>query len=270
MRLAPSILHESAIRPVHVWPLEPDCMKGIVVSDLHMFARRSRAHEVLDRVHRAVAEADVLVLNGDTFDFRWTTLPTIDGTVQAALSWLESLAERHPETTIHFVLGNHDCNQLFINGLDALSKRIPSLHWHEYQIHLGSNLFLHGDCADYKMTAERLAANRRMWQFETRKSDWMGVAYECADRIGVTSAVPRVLCQRERVAKRILHYLHDAVPHVMPGIEDVYFGHTHLPFVDYHHRGIRFHNTGCAVGSLEFNMLDFRVDGALARATVAA
>lgn len=245
-------------------------MQGIVISDLHMFARRSRAHAVLDRVHRAVEEADVFVLNGDTFDFRWTTLPTIEATVRASLLWLENLAERHPDTDIHFVLGNHDCNQLFIDGLDELSGRVPTLHWHEYQIHLGSNLFLHGDCADYKMTAARLAANRRQWQFETRKADWMGVAYEYADRFGVTAAVPRVLCQRERVAKRILHYLHDAVPHVMPQVEDVYFGHTHLPFVDYLHRGIRFHNTGCAVGSLEFNMLRFDLTKNAARNFAAA
>lgn len=40
---------------------------------------------------------------------------------------------------------------------------------------------------------------------------------------------------------------------------DVYFGHTHQPFRDHEHDGVRFHNTGSGILDLGFQPLSFRV-----------
>ncbi|MFA6244267.1 MAG: metallophosphoesterase, partial [Candidatus Hydrogenedentales bacterium] len=81
---------------------------GYVVSDLHLFSRRSDYSVHERHIFQAAAKADVFVLNGDTFDFRWTTLPSIDLTVVAAIRWLRALTERFPNCYFHFILGNHD------------------------------------------------------------------------------------------------------------------------------------------------------------------
>ena len=43
--------------------------QGLVISDLHLFSRRSRAEELLAGIKGEIIGADVLVLNGDVFDF---------------------------------------------------------------------------------------------------------------------------------------------------------------------------------------------------------
>ena len=58
------------------------------VSDLHLFCRRSQGHAQQDAIERALAESDIFVFNGDTFDFRWTTLNTFEETALASAEWL--------------------------------------------------------------------------------------------------------------------------------------------------------------------------------------
>ena len=47
---------------------------GYVVSDLHLLTRRTAAGSHRSRLTTAAAAADYFVLNGDIFDFRWSTL----------------------------------------------------------------------------------------------------------------------------------------------------------------------------------------------------
>ena len=79
-------------------------------------------------VEDALDQADVLVLNGDIFDFRWSTLDDHHATVQAALAWLGDQLLKRPTQEIHFVLGNHDCLDPFVEALDVLAKETKSLH----------------------------------------------------------------------------------------------------------------------------------------------
>ena len=64
-------------------------MKGLVISDLHLFAHRSRAASLVKPISEAVARAQVIVLNGDIFDVQWTQQPTIERTVRDAIGWLD-------------------------------------------------------------------------------------------------------------------------------------------------------------------------------------
>jgi len=64
---------------------EVPSVRGIVLSDLHLFARRSQAADCMHRLRTELATVRVLVLNGDIFDFRWSTLRDLETTVAAAL-----------------------------------------------------------------------------------------------------------------------------------------------------------------------------------------
>ena len=132
-------------------------MTGLVISDLHLFAGRSDGSILFEGIHSQLSSVDLLVLNGDTFDFRWSHFNSDEESIAAALQWLDDLREKFPDLEIYYVLGNHDC-------LVTFRKRLPShpkFHLHEFHLRLGSRLFLHGDCSNWRMTSEKLRAYRQ-------------------------------------------------------------------------------------------------------------
>jgi hypothetical protein len=50
-----------------------------------------------------LATADLLVLNGDVFDFRWSTLPDMETTITAALKWLADITELREGRLVHYL-----------------------------------------------------------------------------------------------------------------------------------------------------------------------
>ena len=105
-------------RTVIIWRMA----KCYFVSDLHLFANRSNAHRYLAQIAIAASQADVFVLGGDIFDFRWSSLPTARAVGRAA-EWLDALLASSPACQFHLVLGNHDYHQVFIDRLVRLSGR---------------------------------------------------------------------------------------------------------------------------------------------------
>ena len=71
----------------------PGKLQVLAVSDLHLFAHRSIGAECFDSIRPQLATTDVLVLNGDIFDFRWATLKH-DAVIDSAISWLRDLMTR--------------------------------------------------------------------------------------------------------------------------------------------------------------------------------
>ena len=110
--------------------------RGIVVSDLHLFAHRSHGDACFQSLRAELESVDLLVLNGDIFDFRWSTLRGHDTTADAAAIWLQNLAADFPRCEIHYVLGNHDCLSLFRKRLPLLCSAESRLHWHEHHLRL--------------------------------------------------------------------------------------------------------------------------------------
>lgn len=235
--------------------------RGIVVSDLHLFARRSRGPARFDSIRDKLGEAEVLVLNGDTFDFRWSTVGNQAETRSAAIQWLRSLAGELPNCRIHFIVGNHDCVPSFRDELTRLALLLPHFQWHEHMLCLGSALFVHGDCAHRRMDGDGLIHFRENWERDWRWNSAMAVAYECVDRIGITKRVHELHFPRQKTIERLAFYLDSARPGWRETTRDCYFGHTHLPFVNHEHDGIRFHNTGSAIHQQEFNPISFEVYG---------
>ncbi len=136
--------------------------KCYFVSDLHLFANRSKADKYLDAMLYAASAADYFVLGGDIFDFCWARTRSHSHTVAKAVAWVRALLESSPGCEFHYVLGNHDYHHQFVAELMELDRTLPNFHVHRYYVRLGSNLFMHGDVADREdHNAQTLAAAAR-------------------------------------------------------------------------------------------------------------
>lgn len=225
---------------------------GYVISDLHLFARRSLADDHLDAMHRAAEQADFFVLNGDIFDFRWTTLQTAESTAQAAVAWLEDFACRHPACRIFYVLGNHDSWEFFTRRLEELAARRENFRWFPSHVRIGSALFLHGDLPlGWK---RRRPFHRRLPRRSRPAGRFLHACYDALILAGLHRLAGRWYGRR-RCARRFLRALRRDANGLGDGLRDIYFGHTHTLFRDYHYRGMVFHNTGSTVQGLEGNLL---------------
>jgi UDP-2,3-diacylglucosamine hydrolase len=127
---------------------------------------------------------DVLVLNGDIFDFRWSTLDSTETTISAAMQWLSALLELYADMRVVYVLGNHDCLPEFEQRLRSLSQAEPRLEVHPYFAFVGDALFLHGDCANGCVSRAELDRYRERWRKGDRFGGLAVKAYRYADRVG--------------------------------------------------------------------------------------
>lgn len=211
-----------------------------------------------------LTSANILVLNGDIFDFRWSTFPTVEITATRAVEWLETLHTAYPACEIHYVLGNHDCPAFFRERLDDLARKLDRFHWHEFGVRIGTALFVHGDCTHRIMDPSALRRFREDWDNDRQHGRWMTKAYLAVDRLGITRAAHQCYFPRKITVERAMHYLDYAAPEWRVNTLDCYFGHTHQPFSDYQHKDIRFHNTGSAIRGMGFNPLAFRMPAATA------
>ncbi|MFZ9937436.1 MAG: metallophosphoesterase [Luteolibacter sp.] len=238
---------------------------GAVVSDLHLFAHRSDGQRLFEEFEDVSGDVDDLVLNGDTFDFRWSRLPSETATLDAAMNWLDTLLSRRPRRRVHFLLGNHDCVGAFHQRLERFAETHPGLCCYEHRLRLGTCLFLHGDCANRRMDGADLARYRNTWRRDLRRPAVAAAAYQAVDSLGLSQRFHDWYFPPERTVERVAHHL----DHVMPGwtrqIGNCYFGHTHRPFRDRIHQGVRFHNTGSAIRGMGFLPLFFGWDPTQAR-----
>jgi len=231
--------------------------KGLVLSDLHLFAARSQGWSLLEKLHDEFPNLDLLVLNGDIFDFRWSTLPTQEETMKAGIAWLNKLVTRNPRCRIHYLLGNHDCLDAFQRQLKQFSVRHRRFQCHEYFLCLGNAVFLHGDCVNRRMNPGELSQYRAQWKKGDHFGPGLALLYKWVDRLGITRMIHHSVFCRSEVAARIAFYLDRAKPGWRKEIRHCYFGHTHLPFTGFEHEGIIFHNTGSACGNLGFLPISF-------------
>lgn len=227
---------------------------GVVVSDLHIFTERSIADKHMEAILKAARTAPYLVLNGDIFDFKWTTLRCVDTTIAKAVDWLDALCKEHPQCQVHYVLGNHDALEPFVHRMKELDRHHRNLQVHPAWFRMGHNLFLHGDLA---LDPEaRLRAERSLMASVDKKGKFLNLSYSLLTQAGGHCCVSLFHFKRQ-LASQITSYLKHH--HLHAGITDVYFGHTHTPFRNYHYEGIAFHNTGSTIRRLNPNFLEFRL-----------
>lgn len=227
------------------------------VADLHMFSRRSQTIRYQATIRGVAESAKTLVLGGDVFDFRWTTLPSVPETVAAARDWLVELIESFPQCHFHYVLGNHDFHPLLMDELSRLDEAYSTFSWEKYFLQLGTSLFLHGDVADRFMQHDELVQRRKRWSTEHRPAArYRHHLYDAAIGLRLHKFASRVAFPHQRVLDRIHHYCEG-----LPGVEweelrNVYFGHTHVDIDGLHYKGVTFHNGGAPMKGLPFRVIE--------------
>jgi UDP-2,3-diacylglucosamine pyrophosphatase LpxH len=234
--------------------------KGIVISDMHFFARRSKADSVEKELYSQLPENDILVCNGDMFDFRWRQVPSMQQAIDEAINWIKKTMDKFPSLEVKYVIGNHDCNRDFIDNLRLLEKDCPRFTIYEYYFQMGTSLFLHGDCSNSLLSFEDLKSYRAQWEKSNQWPLYLALGYQFFDVIGLTGFAHRKKFPRNEVVQRILHYL-KTIPSGFPsGIEHIYMGHTHLPFSNFQWEDFMFHNSGSSIKGQESNILNFTVN----------
>lgn len=228
---------------------------GLVVSDLHLFARRSIGRELMRELLPDLKTARLLVLNGDIVDFRWSTCASHAETLDRTLDWLAELGHELPNCRIHYVLGNHDCLTAFKPALTQLAEQHRNFQWHEHSLLLGDTLFLHGDCTHSRMSRHELETYRAGWSRCGRRGRTATRVYEVCDQLGFTRMAHRWHFPVLRTLDRLTHHLDDALPRWRESVRHCCFGHTHEPFRDVEYGGVTFHNTGSAIRGMQFNPL---------------
>lgn len=242
--------------------MKDSVQRGHVISDLHVFARWSAVDNYMGEIHAAVARSDFIVLNGDTFDFRWATLPTVGDAVEAAVDWLRAFLARYPECRFFYILGNHDGHPLFVERLAALAEEEDNLKWHASHLRVGDNLFIHGDLSLRYPRTDPFARtlSHRFWKTNSA----LRTCYQLCMVFGLHRLVAR--CHgKKRCARRIIRSFKADKDGLTDGVTDVYFGHTHAAFSSYRYAGLTFHNTGAAIRGLTLNMSALRVQNTKGR-----
>ncbi len=228
---------------------------GFVISDLHIFSLSSLYERHLPVLEQAAAAHKAVVLNGDTFDFKRSRFPNNAETAREAAAWLSGLCLRHPETSFHYLVGNHDCVREFVDALRMLEKRCSNLRVSEDTLKIGSCLFLHGDVCDLPGGQNDLTVLRKRYEQVQRSA--FSIAFAEAVTRSRINAVEYLRHSKRALAARIVEYLRAVHPEELASTERIYFGHTHVPFSDFHYEGLTFFNTGSAVRGLRLAPLTF-------------
>lgn len=237
---------------------EPSALRCCFLSDLHLLASRSNANQYREALAIAAAGADIFVLGGDIFDFTWSRSESHERSFDHAAGWLEGLLLACPVCRFVYVLGNHDHHDGFIERLEELAALHPMFEWRSDYYRVGDTVFLHGDVADRKMTAEKLARARHRWGRKRRKGKFANAVYDWAVYTQLHKPVP-YLNYRRLCSRRILAYLESIGEGVSTGLRHVYFGHIHRPFIHYYYRGVGFHNSGAALKGLKSRILETQI-----------
>jgi UDP-2,3-diacylglucosamine pyrophosphatase LpxH len=223
---------------------------GYVISDLHMFARWSHPRKYVEQMHQAAKQADFFVLNGDIFDLRWSILPGVEATIQAAIDWLTTFAKDHPNCTLYYILGNHDAYEGLAARTEGLAGEIENFQWRAAYLRIGGTLFTHGDLF---WRDGRNPFERRLQPSAVRITRVIGWVYHAVHTIQATR-IFHAMWPARRCARHIEQSLAAAPSEMTSGITDVYCGHTHVAVSDFVHEGITFHNTGSGIRGLRCNM----------------
>ena len=232
--------------------------KGYFVSDLHLLAQRSIAGRHMDAIRAAARRAEVFVFGGDVFDFRWAVGMPIDEAIDWAGRWLRDLAGSAPECRFHYLLGNHDCHEEFVEHLVAVDRDVPNLAWDHDFYRYGSKVFLHGDVVGKGIrTVEELVHHRNHPARHQPMSLWRSRLYDATIATGLPRAMPYFVHPTRVVAAKIHRYLERIGHGPQVGVTDVYFGHLHRVLSDYRYRGLRFHSGGATVRGQRFRIVEF-------------
>jgi metallophosphoesterase superfamily enzyme len=126
---------------------------------------RQQHSAIIQALESNVRQSDIIVANGDIFDGAsyGKKEPQGQPSLQFTINMFERWAQRYPEKTFYFILGNHDgdVGQPEVQAaLMQMAAQHPNLHVNEYGVIVGNVLFTHGDLQEYNA----LDAEKRSWR----------------------------------------------------------------------------------------------------------
>ena len=234
-------------------------LRGHFLSDLHLLARRSMASTVLPLIHDVARKSHTIVLGGDIFDFKWSTLPSLDSSIDAGITWLEELVVAHPRCSFYYLLGNHDSHPRFVAKLDKLAFRLPQLEWQPYILRILDCVFLHGDIVDCEPNHTILAERRKLHESRPHPRQISHWFYDLVVHARLHKAAMHIAIRPKGVLRKLTRYLADEGLDAKHGVRDVYFGHTHRVVDGVNYAGLTFHNGGASIQGLPFRIIETRL-----------
>lgn len=230
---------------------------GYVVSDLHVFSCASRYERFMPELRKAAETHSILVLNGDTFDFKRSRFASAQETVANAIIWLSELCDHAPKTQIKYLLGNHDSNPPFVDALSEFAQSVPNISVIPTIHQIGANLFLHGDVCDLPEGMSDVAIVRERYA----SADPSVASIACARVVTHLrlNIIEYVRHSRRDLAAKLLRYLERAHPEYRESVRTIYFGHTHVPFQNFEYGGLVFNNTGSLIKGLRSRPMEFTI-----------
>lgn len=183
---------------------------------------------------------------------------SIEDTVARATHWLHELATTCPSCHFHFVMGNHDYHGLFVQALERQESRIKNLSWYPHYVRLGNNIFLHGDVVDRRSGVRKMLQRRENHLYRKKRGRFANQLYDWAIQNSLHKPIVHYSRTKKTVARRIFNYLEEIGQGPETGVQNVYFGHTHLAISDYEYEGIYFHNGGAPIEGLHFRIIEVR------------
>lgn len=230
---------------------------GYVVSDLHVFSCASRYERFMPELRKAAETHSLLVLNGDTFDFKRSRFASAQETIANAILWLSELCSHAPQTQIKYLLGNHDSNPPFVDALSEFAQSVPNISVIPTIHQIGANLFLHGDACDLPEGLSDVTSIRERYA----SADPSVASIVCAKLVTHLrlNMIEYIRHSKRELAATILRYLEHNHPEYSDSVRAIYFGHTHVPFQNFEYRGLIFNNTGSLIRGLRSQPMEFTI-----------
>ena len=230
--------------------------RGVFVSDLHLFSGRSVAESLGSEVQRRYSRANLLVLGGDIFDFKWSSM-TGAGTLLAAEHWLEGLLNQWDGEVV-YLAGNHDCLPQFMDVLREVESRNARFTWHDHQVQLGDAVFLHGDVLDAGQDVSKLGAYRDKFHTTSNQSKLSRQAYSAIVAMRIHRMAPKLRHRKIMTCLKLQRVLPQLVDQPQ-GVRRVFYGHTHVAVHGGEVNGVKFYNPGAAIRHVEFHPVQFEL-----------
>jgi UDP-2,3-diacylglucosamine pyrophosphatase LpxH len=236
-------------------------MKGLFVSDLHLFSQRSLGKQRWQQCTERICQADMVVLGGDIFDFRWSRAGNLRETLKAAGAWLNEAVQMNPTATWVYLLGNHDCHPEMQLLLDELSQQHACFSWNPFCWIAGDNLFLHGDILDARRHRGGLHGYRSAFHESEPRGRLSNLAYSALVQSRLHKLIPAVRRTRQNCCRQLIRCLENDPRADLTGIRNIYFGHTHHAMSGVRCGHYTVFNAGSGIRHMAFVPAEFVVRG---------
>ncbi len=229
---------------------------ALILGDLHIFAKRSRGLTYWNAIPKTLtsSQATLCILLGDIFDFAWATQFEEPGQAQAeAITMLETLVNAHPETTFHYILGNHDYDDRFLTPLNELAPTLTNLQIHPAHLQIRDTLLLHGDATDLPgLDAHTLLVHRTPFRQKPTYSRLREFLYTITIFLNLDQITHFLHTPPWTTHRRLRKYLKR---NKLSSVTKIIFGHTHRNLENKPYKKLTLTNPGAPIGKRPFQPL---------------